>query len=240
MLKHLLPLIDNHPHTLYCEVFGGGGALLLAKAPSKNELINDINSDLVNAYLTVRDNPQGLLKELRTDFKSRQLLQHFNAVMGDKSATPVQRAAAFLYCNWFSFCADQSSFGVMRCDMRSRNNHLKKIAAASARLNRVTVECLDWRRCIELYDSPGTLFFLDPPYTVGKSKIYSLFTADDMCQLKHTLKKIKGSFILTVNKSVENCVCFEDFTQTVVSTAYSASKKTLTAKASPPQLIITP
>ena len=28
----------------------------------------------------------------------------------------------------------------------------------------VTIECLDYQECIRRYDSPGTLFYCDPPY----------------------------------------------------------------------------
>ena len=32
------------------------------------------------------------------------------------------------------------------------------------RLAGVVIECLSWREFIDRYDSPGTLFYLDPPY----------------------------------------------------------------------------
>lgn len=41
---------------------------------------------------------------------------------------------------------------------------LRELPWYHERIQRVQIECVDWRRCIELYDSPKTLFYLDPPY----------------------------------------------------------------------------
>ena len=46
LLKHILPLIPEH--ALYTEAFCGGCAVLFAKEPAKCEVINDINTELVN------------------------------------------------------------------------------------------------------------------------------------------------------------------------------------------------
>jgi DNA adenine methylase len=41
----------------YIEVFGGGGTILLSKQPSKFEVYNDYNSDLVNMFQCIKDKP---------------------------------------------------------------------------------------------------------------------------------------------------------------------------------------
>lgn len=38
------------------------------------------------------------------------------------------------------------------------------LSAAHLRPSRVTIERLDWSACIDRYDRPHTLFFMDPPY----------------------------------------------------------------------------
>lgn len=42
-------------HHTYCEVFGGSGAVLLAKEPSKVEVFNDVDDSLVNLFRVLRD-----------------------------------------------------------------------------------------------------------------------------------------------------------------------------------------
>jgi DNA adenine methylase len=48
MLKHILPLIPEHK--IYVEPFFGGGAVFFGKEPSKVEVINDYNSNVVVFY----------------------------------------------------------------------------------------------------------------------------------------------------------------------------------------------
>lgn len=49
-VKKFLPLM-NYSHETYVEVFGGGVSILFAKTPSKCEVYNDIDEDLVNFFL---------------------------------------------------------------------------------------------------------------------------------------------------------------------------------------------
>ncbi len=50
MLKHIRPLIPKH--TLYTEAFAGGCAVLFDKEPAEVEVINDLNIELINFYVT--------------------------------------------------------------------------------------------------------------------------------------------------------------------------------------------
>lgn len=48
MLNHILPNIPEH--NVYVEPFFGGGAVFFAKEPAPSEIINDLNSLVVNFY----------------------------------------------------------------------------------------------------------------------------------------------------------------------------------------------
>lgn len=52
LAKHILPLFPAH--TCYVEPFCGAAALYFLKTPSKTEVINDINGELVNLYRVVK------------------------------------------------------------------------------------------------------------------------------------------------------------------------------------------
>jgi DNA adenine methylase len=50
LLCSLLPT-----HTVYCEVFGGSGALLFAKPKSRLEIFNDLDGGVVNFFRVLRN-----------------------------------------------------------------------------------------------------------------------------------------------------------------------------------------
>ena len=63
-IKFILPHIPKDYNTYY-EPFVGTGALFLSLQPSK-WIINDINDDLINLYIAVRDDLPNLLKSLKS------------------------------------------------------------------------------------------------------------------------------------------------------------------------------
>ena len=62
------------------------------------------------------------------------------------------------------------------------------------------IECLDFEKIIEKYDTKNTLFYVDPPY-IGGERYYKTkeveFKQEDHERLAHVLKRIKGKFILS-------------------------------------------
>ena len=58
-------------HTAYIEPFAGGGSIFFAKPKVDFNQLNDIDRELVNVYLTIRDNPDELIY-----FLKRGLVKH--------------------------------------------------------------------------------------------------------------------------------------------------------------------
>jgi len=50
------------PHEHYVEPFAGGLSVLLAKAPSKMETVNDLDGDLMTFWRVLRDQPEDLIR----------------------------------------------------------------------------------------------------------------------------------------------------------------------------------
>jgi DNA adenine methylase len=61
------------PHRLYCEPFLGGAAVFFAKGPSKVEIINDCNGEIVNFYEVLKRDFSALEKEVEISLHSRKL-----------------------------------------------------------------------------------------------------------------------------------------------------------------------
>jgi len=93
LLKALLPLVPRHH--IYVEVFGGAANLLFNKPPSPVEVYNDIDSDLVNLFLVVRDRPKDFVERFKLVLYSRGLYKKwFNEPLPEDL---VERAACFYY-----------------------------------------------------------------------------------------------------------------------------------------------
>jgi len=60
-------------HSLYCEPFVGGAAIFFAKPPSKVEVINDTNAELINFYRVCKDKFHALSSLIRITLHSREL-----------------------------------------------------------------------------------------------------------------------------------------------------------------------
>lgn len=222
MLPQLLPLLDPD-RKLYCEPFAGGLALLLAKPRSTTEVVNDINGDLVALYRCAQFHLEPLLTEFEFILGSRENMADMLAQPG---LTDLQRAARFLARNRFSFGANGDCFAVSRQGpgIASRANVLPALRALNARLDRVSVEHLDWQRCIALYDCPEAQFFLDPPYLHAQTRIYRGWAEADMRGLSDVLDSLKGTWILTVDDSTYNRRLFARHEITPVKTANGLAK----------------
>ncbi len=199
LAKHLLPQFPEH--TCYVEPFCGAAALFFMKPPSKAEVINDINSDLVCLYRVVQHHLEEFCRQYKHALVSREI---FGWLQDTPShvLTDIQRAARFFYLQKMAFGGKVSgqSFGVS-VERPSGLNLLRieeDLSLAHLRLSRVTIEHLDWQTCITKYDRPATLFYLDPPY--WQTEGYGVpFDFEQYEQMSDLLRSIKGKAILSIN-----------------------------------------
>lgn len=209
LVKELLPLIPQHK--MYVELFCGGGALLCAKPTSEGEVINDINSDLVSLYRVVKYHPDELFRELDFCLNSRE---DFAAFKEQRGLTDIQRAARWFMRMKNGFGGSPEHFGRARTGggaaFSSREGKLGLMKAMHRRFDKVVIENLDWRKCIDLYDSKNAVFFCDPPYTTGAAH-YGAWSFDDLASFRETgLDQMKGTWILTIDDTPGNRGLFRD------------------------------
>lgn len=202
MTETLLSLMP--PHQTYVEVFGGAAAVLLAKPPCESDVYNDKDKRLCDFF-----------KLLKNPEKARLLRHHLEL-------TPYSRGVYDDYVERFDFIEDEieravafvvianqsfnGKFGAGWKHSKVRNpassffNGLKYIETAARRLRRAQIENLDFEACIKKYDSPETLFLLDPPYPpetrVTKKAYRHEMTIEDHERLLKTLSQVKGMVVL--------------------------------------------
>ncbi|EMX4104841.1 DNA adenine methylase [Salmonella enterica subsp. enterica serovar Cotham] len=221
LAKHILPLFPAH--TCYVEPFCGAAALYFLKEPSKTEVINDINGELVNLYRVVKHHLEEFVRQFKWALVSRQIYKWLQNTP-EETLTDIQRAARFYYLQKQAFggkVADHT-FGTSTTSA-PRFNLLRieeELSMAHLRLSRTLIEHLDWHQCIARYDRPHTLFYCDPPYwgTEGYGVDFGLENYDHMAELA---RSIKGKMIISVNDIPEMRQAFYDLNIQTVDISYN-------------------
>lgn len=193
------------PHITYVEVFGGSAKLLLSKPPSKVEVYNDIDGNLVNLFRVVKDGEKfrRFLNGLDMTVYSRRMYYDMCRKLAAGIQDDVERAVAYFYVISASFFGTGRGFATskVRNHASTFHNKVAMLRKIHRRLRNVVVEDLDFRECIKKYDSDKTFFYLDPPHlyisTEKRDDYYSVgFTDNDYMELLNMLEKIEGKFLL--------------------------------------------
>lgn len=88
----ILPMFPEH--TCYVELFCGAGALFFMKQPSRVEVINDVNGELVNLYRVVQRHLEEFIRQFKWALSSREIYRWMQ-VTPTETLTDIQRAARF-------------------------------------------------------------------------------------------------------------------------------------------------
>lgn len=199
LAKFILPHFPEH--TCYVEPFCGAAALFFLKEPSKAEVINDINGDLVNLYRVVQHHLDEFVRQFRWAYTSRQIFEWLQDTRPE-TLTDIQRAARFFYLQKLSFGSkvESRTFGTTttgpaRLSLLRLEEYLSD---AHVRLARATIEHLPWQDCLTRYDRHHTLFYMDPPYweTEGYGVPFSIEQYQDMAV---RMRNLQGRALVSLN-----------------------------------------
>jgi DNA adenine methylase len=102
------------------------------------------------------------------------------------------------------------------------------------RLRGVIIERLDWRKVFDLYDAPGVLWYIDPPYplstrTGGHRRTYGAFemSDDDHRELCRRADGLKGFVLISTYKNAIYDDLLKGWTlDTIAARAQCNSKRT--------------
>lgn len=203
--KHKLAneIINIFPsHKRYIEPFFGGGWVFFMKPHVRENIINDINSDLVNLYLVIRDQPQDLARLIFFTPKSRDLFNKYIDLYWNRkeewvNTDKVTRAMIYFYIIKNSFGSLLRHYGVFSTKW-DVNEIVEAILPMSEKLKNVDIMCDDWRNIIDLYTNKDTLVYLDPPYivTIGRGEHYYqyTFTREQHIELRDKLVADKDKY----------------------------------------------
>jgi DNA adenine methylase len=187
-------------HLTYVEPFAGGAHVLFHKPPSKIEVLNDLNGDVVNFFRVCQHHHEELVRHMRFAVSSRRLYELYQR-QDLATLTDIQRAARFLYLQQTSYGGRvrEQTYNYRVVDSTFNPLSLpKKLEATAHRLARVQLECWPYDKILERFDRPTTVFYCDPPY-VGFTVYPHNFVDADFAQLAHRLDTLRGKFLLSLN-----------------------------------------
>lgn len=134
-------------HVCYCEPFFGAGWVYFGKEPSKVEVINDKDSNLVNLFRVLKFHPKEMERLLKCEVNARDTFEYYK---GTEMETDIQKAIQFFYRINNSFASKGQCYGY-----------------APSRPPRQKLS-MDFQEVISKYDRDYTIFFCDPPFKSAK------------------------------------------------------------------------
>ena len=183
-IEKVLPREMNRTTFTYIEPFVGGGAVLfwiLQKYPNvKKAVINDINEDLINTYITIKENVEELIsilskweKEYHSlTLKTEEKKEYYHSkrkLFNKRNSNRITQSALFIFLNRTCFN------GLYRVNRKNEFNvpigNYKKpticdennLRAVSKLLENVIILNDDFEETLK-YADKDTLFYFDPPY----------------------------------------------------------------------------
>lgn len=242
-IKKLLP-----KHTLYCEPFGGSfavGFVMLKPNADYRLVYNDLDSHVWNFFRVLRDHKEKFIEKVHLTPYSREefekAVEYIESKRDFTKEDPVEWARNYLIYN------RQSMFGKEDgtwCVSRTGENICLSwaglpplIASCAKYLKSVYIENLDYRECINKWDCPEALFYLDPPYKDVEKDFYHVNKTEGFSHeaLAEVAKNTEGScaisyydseFIRNLYKKSDG---FEFYTKDVVKHMQTSEDKS-TAK----------
>ncbi|MCZ6651271.1 MAG: DNA adenine methylase [Acidobacteria bacterium] len=204
----------------YYEPFLGGGALffhLVARRGPQAAVLSDINSDLVDTYLGVRDEVDHVVDCLR-EHADRHRRDYYYKMRGEEMEGQglAPRAARIIYLNrtCYNGLYRQSRSGRFNVPMgRYRNPTIcdePLLRAASAALAAVELICAPFHK-VARRAVAGDLVYMDPPYIpVSVTASFTSyhregFNEEDQCQLARLFKELAAArvHVLLSNSDTE-------------------------------------
>jgi DNA adenine methylase len=166
LIKHLSEYLPKAGFNSYHEPFLGGASVFFHLKPTKS-FLSDLNKDLIETYIAVKDNVEEVISEL---LKFENTKEFYYNVRHQSFNNPSKKAAQFIYLNQTSFN------GIYRVNLQGIYNvpfgyrtkdfcMPEVLRTASQALLRAELKHADFSASIENVKE-NDLVFLDPPYTV--------------------------------------------------------------------------
>jgi DNA adenine methylase len=162
-------------HHSYLEPFFGSGAVLFNKVPSHIETVNDLDTNVINLFQCMREDPCRLSKIVEATPYSRS--EYDNMYFAGEPECRYEKARRFLVKCWqgHGYRVNQYKVG-WKNDVQGRerayalkhwNELPERVLFAAERLKQVQIECMPAVELIKRFKFPDVLIYCDPPYLIN-------------------------------------------------------------------------
>jgi len=220
--RQLIPTLNqNLPDNFgtYYEPFLGGGALLFHIITERNNPkcnISDLNSDLILAYITIRDKIDDLIPSLKNHEKNYHTnsISYYYSVRESNPKSDIEKTSRLLFLNrtCFNGLYRVNSKGKFNVPLGKYTNpnivNEENLRSVNRILNttRVSIKCRDFEAVLS-DAKKGDLVYFDPPYQpVSSTANFTSytnkdFTFDDLFRLAELCQNLnsKGCKVLLSN-----------------------------------------
>jgi len=202
----------------YYEPFIGGGSVYIhlnsTNRIQNKAFLSDQNSDLINAYNVIKNEPNSLI-ELLKEFKNEKDFYYY--LRGQNFTNNIQQAAQFIFLNRTSFN------GIYRVNLKGEYNvpfgfktyktlfDFDNLIKLSQMFQNTFFNSCDFENILEDIKK-NDLVFLDPPYTVAHENNgfikynQKIFAWEDQIRLAAFIEKLKSkkAFYIMTNAAHNN------------------------------------
>ena len=218
-------LENNFPKqfTTYHEPFLGGGAVmfnLLTKKPQLSCNVSDFNSDLILAYVTIRDKLEKLIESLENHSKNyhKNSTEYYYEVRKQEPKQQIEKVSRLLFLNktCFNGLYRVNSKGKFNVPLGRYTNpnivNRENLTTVSKFLqsDKIKISCRDFESILN-DAKKGDFVYFDPPYQPVSdtanftSYTHRDFTEDDLQRLADLANQLnsKGSHVLLSNSNTK-------------------------------------
>jgi len=207
LAKQLNSILGDITFNRYHEPFLGGAAVFLSLDIKRRSYLSDINSELVDTYIAIKENPEAVIQA----FQQFDISEEQYYIIRDMNPNnQIDKAARFIYLNQTSYN------GLYRVNKQGGYNvpygfrdgivyDANRVYNVSKKLTNANISHGDFEKNKSMIKQ-GDLVFLDPPYAVSRTNNgflaynQNLFSIDDQHRLSNYIDYIKqkeGYYILT-------------------------------------------
>ena len=183
----------------YIEPFLGSGAIFFNLLPPRG-ILNDINSELINTYLVVRDDWQELVLLLKEHHELHST-EYYYTIRKSNPECMLKKAARFIYLNrtCFNGLYRVNKDGVFNVPIGTRSSVFRptdNFELISQTLKQADIYSTDFETVIDMANKDDFLF-VDPPYAMKQDASvfvkynHLVFSWDDQIRLWRSVVRAK-------------------------------------------------